>query len=282
MAEKISEKEILRIADTYRPALDLNPSFGSSGVKAGQELGSSVEIQDFRNYVPGDDPRRIDWFSYARTNELIVRLYREEVSPFFDIIVDTSASMDIEDGRKGALTYELASWLFHASLMAGIGARLFAAGAEMTRLEDPKELNLQEKDTILFRAPSRAAIPLRRSSMRCLISDFMSPEGVIASIASMAASCSRLLVIHLLGPWEADPNPKGPAMLFAKEAGHRADLTLDHKAVTRYKRRLLSLKEEVRLQTLKWGGHHMEIKANLGLESLLRKQWLPQGLVEIV
>ena len=97
--ERLPDQEIRRLADRYRIDLDAVSSAGTFGARAGRETGASVEIQDFRNYVPGDDPRRIDWFSFARTGNLIVRLFREEVSPFFDVIADTSSSMAIEDGH---------------------------------------------------------------------------------------------------------------------------------------------------------------------------------------
>ena len=32
--------------------------------------GSSMEFADYRPYIPGDDPRRIDWNLYGRTVRL--------------------------------------------------------------------------------------------------------------------------------------------------------------------------------------------------------------------
>ncbi|MEQ1842609.1 MAG: DUF58 domain-containing protein, partial [Verrucomicrobiales bacterium] len=38
---------------------------GSSGDYAGAGVGSSLDFQDHRSYVPGDDPRHINWQAYA-------------------------------------------------------------------------------------------------------------------------------------------------------------------------------------------------------------------------
>ena len=37
-----------------------------------------MEFTDFRNYVSGDDFRRVDWRAYARLDRLFLRLYRAE------------------------------------------------------------------------------------------------------------------------------------------------------------------------------------------------------------
>ena len=67
----------------------------------GQGVGSSVEFMDFREYAPGDDLRRLDWAAYARTDRLVTRLYREEVTPHCDLLVDASASMDLPGTAQG-------------------------------------------------------------------------------------------------------------------------------------------------------------------------------------
>jgi len=278
--EILPEAEIRRLADMYRLRLDPISSSGTFGSRAGRETGASVEVQDFRNYTPGDDPRRIDWFSYGRTGDLIVRLYREEISPFVDIIVDTSASMSVADGRKGPLSHELCRWLFKASAGAGSVARLFAAGRRITRLHSPEEIDFCDPESVLFTAPKHALAGLRRSSIRVVLSDFMNENGPAATISALAEGCAMLVVVHILGPWEANPAAEGPARLKNIESTVFADLTIDSKAVKVYQSRLSALKEEVRRRTSVFGGISMTVVADCELEKILRTEWLPMGLVE--
>ena len=56
--------------------------------------GTSVEFSDYRSYVPGDDICHIDWNIYARQDDLVLKLYREEENLQLSIFVDTSASMN--------------------------------------------------------------------------------------------------------------------------------------------------------------------------------------------
>src|SRR6187431_2387720 len=70
---------------------------GRAGERLGAGTGSSLEFQDYRPYAPGDDLRHVDWAAYARSELLAVRLYREEVAPRVDLVIDVSRSMAVTD-----------------------------------------------------------------------------------------------------------------------------------------------------------------------------------------
>ena len=55
--------------------------------------GQSVDFADYRQYHPGDDFRRIDYFLYARLGVLNVKLFEAEEDLHLRLLVDTSASM---------------------------------------------------------------------------------------------------------------------------------------------------------------------------------------------
>ena len=68
----------------------------ATGNRKSRSKGSSVEFSDFREYVPGDDFRRIDWNAYGRFNKLFIKLYMEEREAPVNIFLDSSLSMDYE------------------------------------------------------------------------------------------------------------------------------------------------------------------------------------------
>ena len=83
--------------------------------------GSSLEFADFRNYVPGDDPRRIDWSIYGRVERLVMKLYEEEEDLDVGILIDCSASMhwrppDAPHVTKFSLARQLAAALAYFAL----------------------------------------------------------------------------------------------------------------------------------------------------------------------
>jgi len=68
-----------------------------SGVMAGGYLsvfrGSGIEFEEVREYVPGDDPRSVDWNVSARMGRPFVKKYRDEREQTVVFLLDLSASM---------------------------------------------------------------------------------------------------------------------------------------------------------------------------------------------
>ena len=80
--------------------------------------GSSLEFADYRHYVEGDDPARVDWNIYSRTDTLFVRLYEEEEVLNVHLLVDASRSMDWGEPSKLRYARRLAAALGYVALNA--------------------------------------------------------------------------------------------------------------------------------------------------------------------
>lgn len=107
---------------------------GASGARLGHRPGSSLEFMDHRDYQPGDDIRRIDWAGYARSDRLVVRLYREEVSPHMDLLVDGSRSMNLSGTAKARAAVGLAAAMATAAANHNFTHALWWAGQAVRRI----------------------------------------------------------------------------------------------------------------------------------------------------
>ena len=67
---------------------------GAGGSRRSRQTGSSAEFSDYREYVPGDDIRRLDWNAYARFDRLFLKLFMEEQESLVTVLLDASASME--------------------------------------------------------------------------------------------------------------------------------------------------------------------------------------------
>lgn len=76
-----------------------------SGQHRSQHRGSSAEFAQHREYVPGDDLRRIDWQVFARTERLVVKEFVEETNLSCHLLVDVSESMEFSSGTRSKLDY---------------------------------------------------------------------------------------------------------------------------------------------------------------------------------
>ncbi len=81
------------------------------GERKSRRKGQSVEFADFRNYVPGDDLRFIDWNLYARLDRMFLKLFLEEEDLHFYALIDCSGSMDFGSPTKLHYAKQLAASL---------------------------------------------------------------------------------------------------------------------------------------------------------------------------
>ena len=88
----------LRIQDMRRMK---NLFFSSRRVVEGQYAGRhaspmrghSVEFNDYRQYIPGDELGDVDWKVYGRSDKLFVKLFEHQSDMTVTLVVDASASM---------------------------------------------------------------------------------------------------------------------------------------------------------------------------------------------
>src|SRR5215510_13205176 len=64
-----------------------------SGLHRSPDFGFSQEFAEYRQYVPGDDLRYVDWNVYARTERAYLKKYRGETNTMVTVLLDASASM---------------------------------------------------------------------------------------------------------------------------------------------------------------------------------------------
>ena len=195
-----------------------------------------------------------------------MRLFREEISPALDILVDDSASMAVTEAKAEA-TRDLAAACMHWSHAAGGQPRLTTTAGE-TRA-DPDDLTFAAAEGV-----TAARARPRHRSTRILISDFLQPDDPGPTIRQFAAAGAQLFVVQLLDPWELDPQASGPHTLIDCEGAGQADVMLDPKTITRYRERLQRLRDRVAECVRGSGGTYVACTAETP-EVMFGQQLLP-------
>ena len=67
--------------------------------------GFAVEFAGHREYVPGDDPKHIDWRVYFNRDKYFIKQYEMETNFVCHLLLDASASMRYGEGRQQKLLY---------------------------------------------------------------------------------------------------------------------------------------------------------------------------------
>ena len=76
-----------------------------SGLHKSPYHGFSVEFAQYRQYMPGDDIKHLDWKAYGRTNRYYIKQFEEETNLNCYLLLDTSESMTYGSGELTKLQY---------------------------------------------------------------------------------------------------------------------------------------------------------------------------------
>ncbi len=189
-----------------------------SGMHRSAYHGFSVEFADYRQYVPGDDLRYIDWKIFGRADRLYVKEYEEETNLRCNILLDASASMAY--GGDGVSKFEYACKLA-ASLAYLLVGQQDAPGlvtfdsrirtklpphtgrGHLSTLLETLEKTAPEQQTDVKVLFHRLAEELRKRSMIILISDLLADlDDVAGGLEHMAYAGHELIVLHVLDDTE--------------------------------------------------------------------------------
>lgn len=77
------------------------------GIKKIRRLGHSMEFEQVKNYVPGDDFRTINWKASARQGNLMINSYTDEKSQQVYCVIDKSRAMKMPFDGLSLLDYAI-------------------------------------------------------------------------------------------------------------------------------------------------------------------------------
>ncbi len=96
----------------------------TAGQRVIRRRGAGTSFANLRDYVPGDDPRRIDWKASARRHRLISREFTVEQGQTIMIAIDCGRMMTQLAGDRPRFEYALASALTLADTALSVGDRV--------------------------------------------------------------------------------------------------------------------------------------------------------------
>ena len=191
----------------------------SAGPRSSPRHGASVEFTDFRNYVSGDDFRRVDWKAFARLDRLFLRLYRAEEITTVTIFLDHSVSMQFGEPRKSLMAGRLAAILSYIALhnydtvaVAGWGDTIdhFLPGqsgnAAVPRVWSTIARLVDTPAPATDFASLRTYGQYRRGpGIAVVLSDFMTDSDWRGGLRSLRAAGQEVTVVQILAPDEVEP-----------------------------------------------------------------------------
>jgi len=230
--------------------LDLKAKFIVEGFLAGLHdspyRGCSLEFSEHRKYVAGDDPRRLDWTAWAKTDRLFVKTFQAETNLSAYLLVDTSRSMGYTGpgGEMSKLEYAtaLAAAIGYLLVCQHDAVGLGVLGAGLAKLLPPHGSRRQlvrvlselaqttaEGGTALADGLHAVARRAKRRSLMMLLSDLVDEPGpVLEALRHLAFRGHDVIVFQILDRVERDLDLEGPVILEDPETGARVATDADH------------------------------------------------------
>ena len=87
----------------------LNNEFMMGGIKKIRRLGHTMEFEQIKEYVPGDDVRTINWKATSKRNQLMVNQFQDEKSQRIYMIIDKGRTMQMPFNGLSLLDYSINS-----------------------------------------------------------------------------------------------------------------------------------------------------------------------------
>lgn len=224
------------------------------GERRSTKRGTSIEFADYRNYVRGDDLRRIDWNVYARLEKPFIKLLEEEEDLAVHVLVDTSRSMNWPDGSLGEKPEEAAAqhkFTYALRLAAALGYIALTAGDRLMvsaldnslrgaegygpargrghtlRLLSFLSALQADKVTDLNVALRNYAQRSQRAGLCLIISDLFALNGYQEGVSALQSRGYEVVIIQVMSPDELDPPLAGDLRLLDVETEEPQDVSVD-------------------------------------------------------
>ena len=224
-----------------------------AGLHKSPYKGASVDFMEYRPYLPGDDPRHIDWKLYARSNRYYIKEYEAETNTTLHLLVDVSQSMGYASSAGPTkLTYSsyLAAALAYLMVQQrdAVGLTLFDDDLAGRLPPRSSKAHLHALLTFLEQAElgAQTAIgaPLHRLAEQqtergivVLISDLLDdPDAIADGLKHFRHGGNEVIVFHVLDPQEVAFELGDTVELEDMETGEK--MLVDPQARTLYQKRL--------------------------------------------
>jgi len=216
------------------------------GERRSSKRGASVEFADYRNYVMGDDFRRVDWNVYARLERLFLKLFIEEEDLSVHFLLDASESMKFGQPPKLLQAKRICAALAYAALSNhervqivcacnGTSAALRPMRGKHRASEMLEWLSGIEggNEASIGGLAKRFALETRRPGLAVVISDFFDPERE-SGIMALLSRRFEVVVIQVLDDEELRPSLVGDLRLVDSETGEAKEVTIGATLLRRY------------------------------------------------
>lgn len=255
-----------------------------TGLHRSPYFGQSVEFVQHREYVAGDDPRRIDWKAWSKTDKYYIKQYEEDTNLRSTLLVDVSQSMHFGTQHLNKYEYAcaIAACLAYLLLRQQDSVGLVTFDQAVRSVVPPRsrrnhlhavlaalDAERPAEKTDMFGVLRKVADEQTKRGMIVLISDlFTDRDGLFKGLKLLRHRGHDVLVLHVMDDEELDFNYSGTTKFEGLE--EMGDLVCDPRALREgYLKAVQAFLDELRRNCAKQTIDYQTIRTSANLDATL-------------
>jgi len=254
--------------------------------------GTSTEFSDYRDYVPGDDTRFVDWNIFARLHRPYIKLFHLEEELHILLLIDASTSMLFEDklvraaqlaaafGVMGAMSGErVSAWVFRDRKQRPVDLPPLRGRAGFKRLFEFLESIEGGGDCPLEAGIESVLAHHRGRGAAMVFSDFLTVGDLKRPFNALTSAGLEVFALQILGPTEIDPALEEDVRLVDAETGRSLDVSSAPDLLTYYRQYRDAHTDRIASLARRRAGRFLSLSAGLDPDRILfellpRKGWV--------
>lgn len=261
--------------------------------------GSTVEFADFREYVLGDDIRRIDWNLFSRFEKYFIKLFVDERQMHMQFFLDCSSSMNFEGSKKKETALKVLAALGFISIqnMDKISYKLMQNNQSIDRFgvicgKDAYYRSLDELENINFdgevdieRAIKSTPNIGHNDGITVIISDFLTESNYKSAVDYLLYNKREVMLVQILSSDELSPSYNGRNILMDAEGNESEEdkslkINITRSAYEAYKEAINDYLKDIRQFCSSRGVDYLLLSSDDDIEKLLLEQLYAKGVIK--
>lgn len=261
--------------------------------------GSTVEFADFREYVLGDDIRRIDWNLFNRFEKYFIKLFVDERQMHMQFFLDCSASMGVEGTKKREAALKVMTALGFISIhnMDKVSYKLMYGNDSIDKFgvicgKDAFYRSLDEIETIKFtgevdieKAIKSSPTVGRNDGLTVIISDFLTDSNFKSAVDYLLYNKREVMLVQILSGGELNPGYNGRNVLMDSEGENSIEdknlkINITRGAYEAYQEALKDYLTDIKKFCASRGVDYLLLSSDDNIERILLEQLYSKGVIK--
>ncbi|PCJ59499.1 MAG: hypothetical protein COA79_10660 [Planctomycetota bacterium] len=243
--------------------------------------GGHADFLEHRSYQKGDEPRLIDWNIYSRLNQFAVKVFSQQESSENHILIDSTSSMEFQNGSKALMACQLASAIAYLSLANDDAVKVSWANVSLhtgTFFKGKSAIMklLLAISEISFGGTCKLEKGLQQISSTTkkgnifIFSDFYQYDSLFPLISKMQNGRYNFFLFQILSNEELDFPNRGFFTLQDSETVEQEKIRINKSVQVEYKAKVKKFTDDIRLSAAKENCRFYQLCADNSFQEIIQ------------